>query len=388
MNKYYYIYTFGCKVNQYESQLISETMKKNNFQHTWLIEKASLIIVNSCTVTAETDAKCINLLDKLSKFNKSTNIILTGCLSRNKSINLKSLYPNIHILTDKTKLFSNYSIKNFDFHSRAFVKIQDGCNHFCSYCIIPYIRNILYSKKFSVILSEIQQLISNGYFEIVLTGINLGEYEYGLANLLEKLVTIPMNFRIRLSSIELNTIDNRIINILSNYPSKICHHLHIPLQSGSNPILQLMNRKYSAEEFLQKINAIFDNIPDLTLTTDIITGFPGETNEYHNETCKFLEKVNFAKLHIFKYSDRGITQASLLRNKISPFIINKRARELRLINLKKNKYFIQKNFGIVRPAVQIGYNQALTDNYIKIPHKQQAQEKGVFNVLVTKKATI
>jgi threonylcarbamoyladenosine tRNA methylthiotransferase MtaB len=380
-NKYYYIYTFGCKVNQYESQLISEKLKKNNFKRTLYIKKANLIIVNSCTITEQSDKKCIRLLRQLIKTVPKTKIILTGCICKNKSINLKPLFKNINIITDKTKLFNTYTISSFDAHSRAFVKIQDGCKNFCSYCIIPYVRNVLYSKRQELVVSEIKNLLEHGYYEIVLTGINIGQYKYGLSNLLDTLIKINKNFRIRISSIELNTLDNKIINMMLDYPNKICRHLHVPLQSGSNEILNLMNRKYSIKDFLTKINNIFEKIPDLTLTTDVITGFPGETNRHHNETYKLIENIKFAKLHIFKYSDRVGTKASLLPNKVNVDIVNERAKELASLNSEKKEYFIKCNIGLTRSAVQIGNNKALTDNYI-ITDTNNLTTSGIFHVLI------
>jgi threonylcarbamoyladenosine tRNA methylthiotransferase MtaB len=385
--KYYYIYTFGCKVNQYESQLISEKFKKNNLKRTWCIEKANLIIINSCTVTEHADRKCIYLLRKLTKTFPATKIILTGCFSNNQTVYLQNLFQNVSIITDKTKLFDTYTISSFDSHSRAFIKIQDGCKDFCSYCIIPYIRNVLHSKKQDVVISELKTLLDHGYFEIVLTGINIGKYKYGLSDLLERIINIPLKFRIRISSIELNTLDNKIINMMLNYPTQICRHLHVPLQSGSNEILKLMNRKYSTKDYLIKINDIFSKIPDLTLTTDIITGFPGETNKHHDETCNLIEQVKFAKLNIFKYSDRRGTQASLLKNKVNIDNVNKRAQELLALNLKKKENFIRRNIGLIRPAVQIGTNKALTDNYI-ITATKSTSTSGIFQVVINNASTI
>ncbi|MDR0915220.1 MAG: radical SAM protein [Endomicrobium sp.] len=389
INKYYYIYTFGCKVNQYESQLISENLKKNNFKRTWQVEKANLIIINSCTVTEQADKKCICLLKKLTKTFHQAKIILTGCLSQNNNIHFKTLFNNVNIITDKTKLFNTFTISSFDAHSRAFVKIQDGCTNFCSYCIIPYIRNVLYSKNQETVVSEVKNLLAHGYCEIVLTGINIGKYKYGLSNLLEKLVNIPMDFRVRISSIELNALNNTIAKIMLNYPTKICRHLHIPLQSGSNDILKAMNRQYSTKDFIVRINSIFNKIPDLTLTTDIITGFPGETNQHHNETCNFIDNIKFAKLNIFKYSDRHITQASLFPNKVNTDSINKRAKELMALNIIKKARFIKYNIGLTRSAVQIGNNKALTDNYIITDMAQShSTTSGIFNVVIKNTSTI
>ncbi|MCA6071594.1 MAG: MiaB/RimO family radical SAM methylthiotransferase, partial [Endomicrobium sp.] len=291
--KKYYIYTFGCKVNQYESQLVSEKFKNDGFKGTQKPEDANIVIFNSCTVTATADKECEYFLRKVSRLSNKPKIILTGCLTKNKNIDIQKMFPNIEIVEDKAKLFNESQkqiVYNFYKHSRAFLKIQDGCNSFCSYCIVPYVRNVLWSKPENEVLSEITNFIRGGYSEIVLTGIHLGKYNGGLSNIVEKIVKIPFIFRIRISSIELNEIDDKLIELMRTNPKKICCHLHIPLQSGSDEILKQMNRKYSTREFEKKINTLTLALPDLALTTDIITGFPGETEKHHKETCDFVAK--------------------------------------------------------------------------------------------------
>jgi len=379
--KKYHIYTFGCKVNQYESQLISEKFKNDNLEYTKNPEEANIIILNSCTVTAKTDKECEYFLRKTTKLPQKPKIILTGCIVRNKNSYIKKFlsdHRNIEIITDKTKLFTNsqkQTISNFDKHSRAFLKIQDGCNSFCTYCIIPYVRNILWSKPEKEVISEIENLVKHGYSEIVMTGINIGKYrsefsKIGLSGLVEKIIKIPLNFRIRISSIELNDIDNKLIGLIRENPKKICHHLHIPLQSGSDEILRQMNRKYSSKKFEKKINKIMQALPDLALTTDLITGFPNETKKHHKATCDIVKKILFAKLHIFKYSDREGTKASTFRNKIHINEIRNRAKELFEIDSEKRKTFLKKHIGTKRNAVKIGEHKILTDNYIKVKIQQ------------------
>ncbi|GHT58982.1 tRNA (N(6)-L-threonylcarbamoyladenosine(37)-C(2))-methylthiotransferase MtaB [Endomicrobiia bacterium] len=391
----YYIHTFGCKVNQYESQLISEKFKNDNFECVKKPEEADIIIFNSCTVTAKADKECKYFLRKMSKLPNKPKIMLTGCLVKNKNVCIKELLPNIEIIEDKTKLFNkpqNQMISGFDKHSRAFLKIQDGCKSFCSYCIVPYVRDVLWSKPENEVIPEITNLAKNGYCEIVLTGIHIGKYHEGLSNLLEKIIQTSLNFRVRISSIELNEIDDKLIELIKQNPDKICCHLHIPLQSGSDEILRQMNRKYSSKDFEKKINKIMQILPDLTLTTDIITGFPGETEKYHKETCKFVKRIPFAKVHIFRYSDRAGTKASMFTNKVFANEIKNRSKDLFEIDYIKRKDFLNKNIGKKRKAVKIaiGKNIVLTDNYITVPIEREKlnQINGIFEVEITDKSEI
>ncbi|OEG70974.1 hypothetical protein ATZ36_03550, partial [Candidatus Endomicrobiellum trichonymphae] len=346
--KKYYIHTFGCKVNQYESQLISEKFRKDNFECAQKSEEADIIIFNSCTVTTDADKECEYFLRKAAKLPNRPKIMLTGCIVKNKNIDIKNLFSNIEIITDKTKLFiepQKQTVFGFDRHSRAFLKIQDGCKSFCSYCIVPYVRNTLWSKPENEVLSEIKNLVKSGYSEIVLTGIHTGKYDGGLSDLLEKIIKIPLDFRVRISSVELNEIDDKFIELIETNTEKICRHLHIPLQSGSDEILKQMNRNYSTKEFEKKVNKIMRILPDLALTTDIITGFPGETEKHHKETCDFVKQILFARFHIFRYSDRQGTKASTFENKVPTNEIKNRSKDIFEIDSVKRKDFLNKNIG-------------------------------------------
>ncbi|MDR2425973.1 MAG: MiaB/RimO family radical SAM methylthiotransferase [Endomicrobium sp.] len=381
--KTYFIRSFGCKVNQYETQLISDKFKENNMLQVLKPEEADIIVFNSCTVTAEADKECEYFLRRMVKL-PDKKILLTGCFAINKTAHLKEKYPQVQIITKKDELFSNPQkqiIKSFDGRSRAFVKIQDGCNSFCSYCIVPYIRGKLWSKPLAAVLEEIENLIDNAYHEIVLTGIHIGKYDGGVSNLINEIIKIPAEFRIRISSMELNEIDDLLIELMKKNPNKICRHLHIPLQSGSDEILKKMNRSYCLEEFEKKISKIMLSLPDIALTSDIITGFPGETQEHHLQTCTFIERNYFARLHIFRYSDREGTKASKFGNKVFPEEIKKRSDDLFEIDRQKRLEFLNKNLGKTRKAVSIGKNKALTDNYISV--KIDKKKDGIFEVIIS-----
>ncbi|MDR3307093.1 MAG: MiaB/RimO family radical SAM methylthiotransferase [Endomicrobium sp.] len=388
--KKYFIYTFGCKVNQYESQLISEKFKKNNFERALKPEEADVIILNSCTVTAKADKECQYFIRKLSKLSCKPKITLTGCLVKNKNVSLSKMFPNIEIVTDKTTLFNDsqkQTVSGFDKHSRVFLKIQDGCDSFCSYCIVPRVRNVLWSKPENEVISEIINLVKTGYGEIVLTGIHIGKYKGGLSSLIEKIVQIDLDFRIRISSIEMNEIDDKLIELMKTNPNKICRHLHIPLQSGSEKILKEMNRKYSKKNFEEKTLEIIKALPDLALTTDIIAGFPGETEKHHKETCEFVKKLPFAGFHIFRYSDREGTKASQFKNKVPSTEIKNRSKDLFEIDLIKRKIFLSNNLKTKRKAVKIGVNKALTDNYIRVETDAPKISK-IFETKITENSKI
>ncbi|MDR2676411.1 MAG: MiaB/RimO family radical SAM methylthiotransferase [Endomicrobium sp.] len=391
MKKYYYIHTFGCKVNQYESQLISEKFQHDNFKRAKTLKEADIIVVNSCTVTEKADKECKYFLKKIINLKNKPKILLTGCIVKNKNINMKNLLQHIEIVTDKKKLFKEQKkqvVSGLDGHSRAFLKIQDGCDSFCTYCIVPYVRNTLWSKPECEILSEIKNLVQNKYCEIVLTGINIGKYSSSISNLIEKIMKIPLKFRIRISSIELNEVNYKLIKLMQENPEKICRHLHIPLQSGSNEILKKMNRQYLVKDFEEKTNMIIKSLPDIALTTDIIVGFPGETKKDYEETCNFVNKIPFARIHVFKYSNRYITKASALKNIISYDEVKNRSKYLLEINCKKKINFINKNLGQKRSAVKIGKDKALTDNYITTKLDYNNEQDNIFEVEITKSSII
>ena len=385
----YYIYTFGCKVNRYETQLIADKLKSDGYLPADAPEDADIIVFNSCTVTENADKECLSFLRKVSKFEHNPKIILTGCMSKRP---IADLSDKIEIVADKKTLYKNadtQSIETFDNRSRAFLKIQDGCDSFCSYCIVPFARNELWSKPAKTVLAEIETLVKTGYSEIVLTGIHVGKYSGGLSNLLEKIVKIPLVFRARISSIEINEVDDKLIALMKENPDKICAHLHIPLQSGSDDILKLMNRKYLAKNYADKVVKILKEFPNLALTADIITGFPGETEQHHKETCDFLKSLAFSRLHIFRYSDRPGTKASEFANKVPPEILKQRSEELFEIDKQKRKEFLKKNFGKKRKAVMIGKNKALSDNYIESGVlKLEQRVKGIIEITINEHCKI
>ncbi|MCK4309413.1 MAG: tRNA (N(6)-L-threonylcarbamoyladenosine(37)-C(2))-methylthiotransferase MtaB, partial [Candidatus Atribacteria bacterium] len=357
--------TLGCKVNQYETEVIFNLFQTAGYRIINFKEKADIYIINTCTVTKEADRKSKQMVRKAIRQNQNAKIIVTGCYAQSNYQDLKKIEgisliagnreKNI-ILQQIDKLNINHTIikvkpvkylRKFDnifkgeisLHTRAWVKIQDGCNKFCSYCKVPYARGPARSRLIEDILKEISNLNSRGVKEVVLLGINLGTYGKDMFDKkvsLSKLISLISNFeeikRIRLSSIELDDINDELMDVFIKCP-KLCHHLHIPLQSGDDKILKLMNRPYTTSVFKNKISQIMRKIPDIAITTDIMVGFPREDVQSFNNTYNFVKKIGFAKIHIFPYSDREKCLATSFPDKVDQKI--KKDRRNKLLNLSK-----------------------------------------------------
>jgi len=391
------IHTFGCKVNIYESEFIINIMQNAGHQYQEITpEKTSdIYIINTCTVTNEADKKDRKMINHIRNNYPQSILVVCGCYSQlNKDkINAdiiignkyKSTIPELINEYQQTKKqiikvddltdtnFEDMYINRFVNHTRAFVKIQDGCNAFCAYCTIPYARGGIRSKDFNKVVKEVTELVNNGYGEIILTGIHTGRYgleqHTSLEKILNKLVTIPGLFRIRLSSIEINEITNGIINLIKSN-SIMAKHLHIPLQSGSDQILSAMNRQYNMEYFLKRIAYIRQEIPDISITTDLIVGFPGETPELFQETITNLNKLKFTKIHTFPYSKRDGTVAATMKNQIPNDIKKCRVREvLHLSSTFETNYYQENLNKVFDGIIETRKDQkkiVITSNYIPV----------------------
>ena len=406
------ICSLGCKVNIYESELVTNILKNNNYTVVDFEDKADIYIINTCSVTNESDKKSRKMINRAKKNNPAAIIIVMGCYSqvnaedidadivlgnkdKSKIVEIIEEYIKTKqkkkIIYDLTKVdFEKMEITNFDSHTRAFVKIQDGCNAFCSYCIIPYVRGRVRSKDPEDVIKEVTTLVEKGYKEIVLTGIHTGRYgtdiNTTLEELLNKLVNIPNIYRIRLSSIEINEITPGIKELLKEN-KVMAKHLHIPLQSGSNKILKLMNRRYNKEEFLSMVDNLRD-IPDISLTTDLIVGFPNEGEEEFNETIDTLKKIGFTKIHTFPYSKRKGTPAATMDNQVSPE--EKKRRVHRILDLS-NKYehnFYESKIGkIYDGVVEVHSNGTTivhTSNFIPVIINDIVEEGTIVGVKIEK----
>lgn len=344
----------GCKTNFCETASIINNLNINGYKQTKDIDNANILIVNTCTVTRNTDAKTRNLIAKVTKI-KNKIVLITGCYCQNYFYHLKK-QKDLHIIVgnnNKNKIpslikrychtkrnireytslnkltkFENLSFPKFDNNTRAFLKIQDGCNQKCSYCIIPYVRGEPRSKPYQIVLNEIKQFVKLGYREIVLTGINLTSYyyhPYNLYDLLLKIDKIPGNFRIRISSLEPLPIIYKIIDLFATNQKRWCKQLHLCLQSVSNNVLKAMKRPYTIEQYFDLVHYARKKIKNIAITTDYIVGFPSETQQDFNHAVANLKKLKFANINVFCYSRRKKTLANRKYKKDLPQdIIDKR----------------------------------------------------------------
>ncbi len=412
----FYIYTLGCKVNSYESSIMSENLIKSGYVEVKdPTEIADIYIINTCSVTNTADNKSLKAIRQSIKKNKDAIIVVCGCLAQtntksvdidgvniiigNKNKSNVSKYIDDYIRENK-KIIDVYNISNTKFETmklnnfdktRAFIKIQDGCNNFCSYCIIPYTRGNVRSKNRKDVIDEINSLVSSGHKEIVLTGIHTGNYgsefdNYDFADLLNDIVKIEGLSRIRISSIEITELNDRVLNVLENNDILV-DHMHIPLQSGSNKILKLMNRKYDVSYFINKVEKIRKIRPNISITTDVIVGFPNETEQDFNDTIDTIKKIEFSKIHVFPYSKRTGTVAAQMDNQISDEIKKKRVSELLQLSIYLEKNYMSKFIGkymtFIPEVYKDGYLIGHTGNYLLIKAKGENEfVKDEINVLI------
>ncbi|MDP8258990.1 MAG: tRNA (N(6)-L-threonylcarbamoyladenosine(37)-C(2))-methylthiotransferase MtaB [Candidatus Aadella gelida] len=411
--KKFAIKTLGCKVNQYEEQVIREKLVKAGFVETEA-RSSDILIMNSCTVTAQADAKTRHFLRKTKKDNPNIKIAVTGCYAVLKEdIEKLTAMPEVDIVVpggDKDKIpeilfgikdgkddsgCSGTGVEAFCGHTRTFLKIQDGCDQKCSYCKINIVRGLSKSRDEEDILNEVRKLAVNSK-EIVLTGICLGAWKGkrsgSLAGLLREIEALEGDFRVRLSSIEPNFVDEEIINVIKN-SKRICRHLHLPLQSGSGRILELMNRKYDCNEFEQIVKNVRDNIPLCGRSTDIITGFPGETEKEFSETVRFLKKIRPSRMHVFTYSDRKGTSAFDLTDKIPQDIAKKRTAELIELGLKLNDElclgFLGKNLEILVEEIKDdGFCEGYSGEYLRVKFSKENSNIKIGDIVTVKAESI
>ena len=400
------IYTLGCKVNTYESEYVISELQKNNYEICNFDDICDIYIINTCTVTNTSDIKSKKIIRQARKRNKDAIIIAMGCYVQ---ANLKLKMDDVDILIgnkDKSKIidiieeykikkspidhkteefdnnFEDMYIDHLNSRTRAFVKIQDGCENFCSYCIIPFVRGKCRSKNFDTVINEVNTLVKNGYQEVVLTGIHTGNYGTDInrtfAELLQELIKIKGLKRLRISSIEITELTDEVLDIIKS-SNIIVNHMHIPLQAGSNKVLKLMNRKYDMKYFMDKIDYIRKIKPDISITTDIIVGHPGETDEDFYNSLELIRKINFSKIHVFPYSKRDGTKAANMEQ-VDPQKKKERVRELlKLSKELETKYmnkFIDKDLEVLIERSKDGYSLGHTTNYlsVKIPGEHQSGE--------------
>ena len=364
-------HTLGCKVNTYESNAMLKIFNEAGYQEVDFKEIADVYVINTCTVTNTGDSKSRQMIRKAIRKNPQATVCVVGCYSQIAPEEIEQIegvgvvlgtqhrkdivkYVDEYLKTGKPvikvdnvmnlKKFEDLNIDRFK-NTRAFLKIQDGCNNFCTYCIIPYARGRVRSRDKDSVLNQAKTLVANGYVEIVLTGIHTAGYgedldNYSFYDLLVDLVKIDGLKRLRISSIETSQISDEIINLIGSNDI-IVDHLHIPLQSGCDATLKRMNRKYTTSQYLEKINKIRNYLPNIAFTTDVIVGFPGESDEEFEETYNFIKEVNYSELHVFPYSPRRNTPAAKMKDQVDDKIKHERVNRL----LELNRDFALKQIG-------------------------------------------
>ncbi len=406
----FYIETFGCKVNTYESNYIKESLISNGFLLSDNMQDSDIILINTCTVTNMADAKSKKFVRRVRRENPNCILIVMGCSVQNnfadfQNMNIDILIGNVnkskvvemlkdyinnhkkyeYYCSNRVLSFEDMEIRTFD-HSRAFIKIQDGCDNFCAYCIIPFMRGACRSKDFNLIIEEANELVKNGHKEIVLTGIHTGSYgnnNHDLVDVINELTKIEGLDRIRLSSVEITELNDKFMDMLKNN-SKFCDHLHIPLQAGSNHILKLMNRKYDLDFFENKIKQIRTIRPNISITTDIIVGFPEESSEDFLETYEFSKKIKFSKIHVFPYSKRNGTVASRMKEVQSKEKTNRVHKLLELSNELEKEYslmFLDKKVSVLIEEVKDGHSIGTTSNYLKVCIPKELKRNEIYEVI-------
>lgn len=407
------IHTLGCKVNIYESEYIINILKENGYQIVDFDSKADIYIINTCTVTNTSDKKSEKMIKRARKQNKDAIIIAMGCHAQIKGDNIdadiiignKDKSKIISLIEEyqenKNKIkriynldnvsFEDMYISSFNSHTRAFVKIQDGCDAFCSYCIIPYARGPIRSKDPKTVIKEITSLVENGYKEIILTGIHTGKYgkdiNYTFEQLLKEIIKIKNLYRIRISSIEINELTDPILDLIKDNKI-IAKHLHIPLQSGSDKILKLMDRKYDLKFYKDRIEKIRKMIKDISITTDLIVGFPNENEKDMEDTLKFLKEIKFTKIHTFPYSKREGTKAASMENQIDETIKRKRVKTVLELSDQLEQDFYQSKLNeteeVIIEQTKDGKSYGYTSNYIKVEIDSPLKPNEVISVKINK----
>ncbi|WP_300449714.1 tRNA (N(6)-L-threonylcarbamoyladenosine(37)-C(2))-methylthiotransferase MtaB [Fusobacterium sp.] len=406
-NKKVAFYTLGCKVNQYETESIKNQLIKKGYEEVSFEDKADIYIVNSCTVTSVADRKTRNMLRRAKKINPNGAVIVTGCYAQTNSKELLEMEDIDYVIgnTDKSGIvnfiedienrtmeklknhnifldseYAEYEFATLREMSRAYVKIQDGCNNFCSYCKIPFARGKSRSRQKNNILKEITKLSQEGFKEIILIGINLGAYGEDLENggnfedLLKDILKIEGIERVRIGSVYPDKISDEFIEMFSN--PKLMPHLHISLQSCDDTVLKRMRRKYGSSLIEERLTKLRKAVPNMEYTADVIVGFPGESQEMFENSYNLIDKIGFSGLHIFQYSDRENTLASTFEDKIDPKVKKERADELEklkeIMAERERKKYLDRELKVLVEEEKDGYLYGYSENYLRVKFKGKA----------------
>jgi threonylcarbamoyladenosine tRNA methylthiotransferase MtaB len=405
--------TLGCRLNQYETDALASRFHTGSYEIVDYSEEADIYIINTCTVTNQSDQKSRQTINQAKKINKEAIVVVTGCMANNYKKSLLET-DNINYVVDnerKTSIFSiieshfrgdvadpegfdkdlfNYDAAYKTFHTRSMIKIQDGCDNFCTFCIIPKVRGRAISRPAKEIYQNIQEVLDYGFKEVVLTGVNIGRYDDQTTNfeqLIENILNIPGDFRLRISSIEPDGFSDSFFELFAH--PKLTPHLHLCLQSGSESILLKMRRMYTAKQFTNMAARLKSLYPDFNLTTDIIVGFPGETEEEFEQTAALAKSLAFSHIHTFKYSVRSGTRAERMPEQIPEKIKNARSETIRLISEENKRNYIKQMIGktqrmLIERIGADGYARGYGENYIPIRLKSKNIRKNQFvDVIIT-----
>ncbi|MEK5320798.1 tRNA (N(6)-L-threonylcarbamoyladenosine(37)-C(2))-methylthiotransferase MtaB [Paenibacillus sp. FSL L8-0644] len=400
-------YTLGCKVNFYDTEAIWQLFKNEGYEQVDFDEQtADVYLINTCTVTNTGDKKSRQIIRRAIRRNPDAIVAVTGCYAQTSPAEIMDI-PGVDLVIGtqdrdkiipfvqeiqgtrqpvnavrnimKTRVFEEMDVPDFANHTRAFLKIQDGCNNFCTFCIIPWSRGLSRSRDAASIIAQARQLVHAGYKEIVLTGIHTGGYgddmdNYDLSDLLWDLEKVEGLERIRISSIEASQIDEKMLDVL-NRSTKLVRHFHIPLQAGDDTVLKRMRRKYTTEEFYNKMLMIRKAMPDVAITTDVIVGFPGETDEMFRNGYELMKKIGFSEMHVFPYSKRSGTPAARMEDQVDEDVKNVRVHELIQLSEQMQLAYVEKFVGQVLEVIpevapkgteDSGILHGYSDNYIQL----------------------
>lgn len=407
-------YTLGCKVNQYETEAMSEIFENSGYETVDFSEKADVYLINTCTVTGLSARKSRQMIRRAKTVNNQAIVAVVGCYPQTSPDEVTDI-PGVDIIIGtkergrileyiesvrtqgckvnavsnimKNNSFEELRIDRYKGRTRAFIKIQDGCSQFCSYCIIPYARGPVRSRPPEDIMAEVLKLADNGFKEVVLTGIHVASYgkdlmSTSLLDLIKRIHVVEGISRIRLGSIEPSTITGEFAAVAGSL-EKLCPHYHISLQSGCDETLKRMNRKYTTEEYKKVIQLLRNNVKDAAFTTDVMVGFPGETNEEFEKTYKYLEEISFAQMHVFKFSPRKGTPAALLAGQADSAVKEERSGRVIKLSAENMLKFKRKHIGRIMPVLyeqkvksMEGFFEGLTSNYIRVLCKGNDNMKG------------
>lgn len=411
--------TLGCKVNLYDSEAMAELFAEKGYEIVEFDETADIYVINTCTVTNFGDKKSRQMIRRARRQNKNSIIVATGCYAqvmpetvagieginivigtkdRSKVVEIVEAYKAengvVNTVTDikEEKEFERLKVSRLKDRTRAYIKIQEGCNRYCTYCIIPYARGPVRSRKPEDIIDEVKTLAENGFKEVVLTGIHVASYGIDLGNItladiIEKVHCVDGIERIRFSSMEPKAVDDEFVERMARL-EKVCEHYHLSLQSGSDNTLKKMNRRYTTQEYEAACKRLRRTFPDVAITTDIIVGFPTETDEDFNESYDFAEKVKLSKIHVFPYSPKTGTPAAKIRPQVSPEVKSERSHKMLELSNRLNREFmseyINKPMEVLFERFENGYYEGHTRNYIKVRCKS---ERNLVNELIMVKLT-